>query len=131
MSLLLASIAQPLVSLAGGRCEVSDFTSPNTATLTFETDGTISGLTTATSYNWFSLAPLAGVGGNYEIFATRTAGTLPTGTLDTWLPLTGAVGWQLTQSGVGEKRTTLTIKIRTTSGSELASASYVIVAEVL
>ena len=129
MSLLLASVAQPLVSLAGGRCEESSFTLPVTTTLTFNTDGTISGLDITTSNKWFSLAPVVAVGNDYEIFATRTAGPLPTGTLDTWIALSSAVSWSVTQNTTGEKQTNLTIKIRKTAGAELAVGAYEIVAE--
>lgn len=131
MSLLLSAVAANIVSLSIGSAEASDFSSPNTAQLSFESNGTITGLTTFTSDKWYLLAPITAIGNDYEIFATRTAGVLPSGTLDTWIPLSSAVSWSLTQTGIGEKMSTLTIKIRTLGGAVLAEGSYVIIAEVL
>lgn len=130
MSLLLAAIPTNIVSLSSGRAEVSDFSSPNTAQIDFNSDGTITGLTSGID-KWFALAPSVGAGANYEIYAERTAGTLPTGTMDTWLALSSNQSWSLTQSGTGEKRSTILVKIRTTGGALVAEASYVLVAEVL
>lgn len=130
MSLLLAAIPTNIVSLSGGRAEVSDFSSPNTAQIDFNSDGTIAGLETGTD-KWHALAPLVAVGADYEIYVTRTAGTLPTGTMDTWLALSSNRSWSITQSGIGEKRSTILVKIRTTGGALVAEASYVLVAEVL
>lgn len=130
MSLLLASIPVNIVSLSGGRAEVSDFTSPNTAQIDFNSDGTITGLETGTD-NWFTLAPSVGIGADYEIFAERTAGALPTGTMDTWIALSSNRSWSVTQAGAGESSSTILVKIRTSSGGLLASASYDLFAEVI
>ena len=130
MSLLLASTPVNIVSLSGGRAEVSDFTSPNTAQIDFNSDGTITGLETGAD-KWFALAPSVGIGADYEIFAERTAGVLPTGTMDTWLALSSNRSWSVTQAGAGETSSTILVKIRTSSGGLLASASYDLFAEVI
>jgi hypothetical protein len=130
MSLLLASVPQDTVSLSRSSCSSAGFSSPQTATAQFNSNGTISGVTDG-PLKWFNIAPQAGVGASYEIFATRIAGALPSGTMDTWLPLTSGQTWTLTQSATGEKLSTVTFKIRLAgSGSVMAQANFDMSAEV-
>lgn len=130
MSILLAAIAQSPVQLSYGRATTRGFADPAVTTIQFDSDGLIYGLANGLD-KWFTLAPTVGAGAGYEIYATRTAGSLPTGTMDTWLPLSASQSWVLTQTGVGAKTSTLLIKIRTTSGAVLAQANFDMTAEVL
>lgn len=130
MSLLLASVPQNTVVLEYSRCEAMGFSSPQAATAQFNSDGTISGVTDGL-LKWFNIAPQTGVGASYEIFATRIAGSLPSGTMDTWLPLTSGQTWTLTQSAPGERLSTVTFKIRLAgSGAVMAQANFDMSAEV-
>ena len=129
MSILLAAVAQNTVQLSYGRVEVFVFTAPANATITFNSNGTISGLTEG-STKWFNIAPQTGVGANYEIFVSRIAGSLPTGTMDTWLSLSAGQSWTLTQSAPGERLSTIRVQIRPNSGAAMAQADYDMSAEV-
>lgn len=129
MSILLAAVAQNTVQLSYGRVEDFVFTAPSNAIISFNSDGTISGLDEG-SPKWFNIAPQTGVGANYEIFVSRIAGSLPTGTMDTWLSLSAGQAWTLTQSAAGERLSTIRVQIRPNSGSTMAQADYDMSAEV-
>ncbi len=129
MSLLLASVPSNLVNLAGGSSWRSSFTAPLTASVNFLTTGKITGMTSFTSDNWYSLAPQTDVGDNYEIQATllyKEPGATFNGTLDTWLALTDPRTWSLTQSGAGggEITAAILVKIRALGGSVVAEGTY-------
>ena len=102
------------------------FTSPATATVTFQTDGSIQGSGTGTvaidtittsgaGDTWYSPTTV-GIGSSYWVRATKTAGTNPsTGTLGSWLQLNAARAWSNSMSTGGSKTSTLTIEIASDS----------------
>jgi hypothetical protein len=126
MSLLLASIAQNSVQLYGGESVTIGFVNPMTASIEFTSAGGINGLTDGVAQWQFPGG--TGVGASYEIFATRTAGTIPdVGTMDTWEALSSNRTWSNTLTVGVEKTSTLLIKIReTATGAILSQASYLI-----
>lgn len=85
------------------------------AMLTFATDGTVFGSTTLTddslagSLNWFTPTQ-AGAGNSYWIRATVTSGSITTGVVGSWVPLTSNSFWTKSASS-GSASCTLTIEI--------------------
>lgn len=131
MSLLLASIPTNIVNLQSGVSSENSFTSPATAEIQFNSNGTIDGITSSTSDKWYELAPVSGVGADYEIFATRVSGDpLTTGALDTWESLSAARSWSITQTGAGLTSGIMLIKIRDLLGNVLSEANFTIKVEV-
>jgi len=128
MSLLLITVGTGAVQLNGGYVENRSFDSPVVSTITFDKDGFITDLTDGDP-KWYA-TPTTNVGADYEIFVTRTAGPLPTGTMDTWTSLATDQSWSVTQTTVDEKDTTIQVQIRNLAGNVMASNSYQLIAEV-
>jgi len=83
----------------------------------FRSDGTVDdweGASYSPDHSWSDPSGSGREPGDYfEIRAVKSAGTTPDGdSLSTWLPLTTARTWTLSQSGDGAKSCTLTITIR-------------------
>lgn len=110
--------------------------SPTTvsATLTFNTDGTISGTTAGFashtfSDNWYK-PTTASIGSSYYIRATVVTGTNLTspssGTTGSWLQLNSARSWANSISSATNKQSKLTIEIATDAAGTniIASAAY-------
>lgn len=74
---------------------------------------------------------LAGSAGDYEVRATLQSGTLTTGTLNTWQPLSSDREWfnQDPSSDESPVNGTLLIEIRITSGTVLDSATITLSAD--
>lgn len=128
MSILLVTVGTGAVQLSGGAVENRSFDSPVTSAITFDKDGFITDL----SYGdpkWYA-SPTTDIGASYEIFATRTAGPLPTGTMDAWTSLATNQTWSVMQTTVGEKDTMMLVKIRNLSGNIMAENYYQLIAEV-
>jgi len=131
MSILMAVSSTNIVSLQSGTSAENSFTSPATATIQFNSNGTIDGITSSTSDKWYDLAPSGGVGSSYEIFATRVSGDpFTTGTFDTWQALSSARSWSITQTGTGLTEGVMLVKIRDVSGGVLSQANFTIRVEV-
>lgn len=129
MSLLLASIAQGTVSLTAGASRAFEFVAPATATLQFNTDGTITGLTDGDP-KWYNTAPVASVGDNYELKASMVSGIPVSGTLNTWLPLTSNVAFYQVQNVAGSRSSDVKIEIRFAGGNIMATQTFEMSAEV-
>ena len=119
---VLASGANTYYALSTG-------TTSSTTSFTFNSNGTASasGSDTTTFSNWWTAAPVTGIGNSYWIRATVTAGTGGsfTGTVGTWLQLNTARVWQLVNSTSNSLRTrTLTISIATDSAGSNIVATY-------
>lgn len=112
--------------------EGPSYPSDATSELLFNTDGTISYTTIGTpvdgpnthatdTINWYNGAPSGGIGSSYWIYPQLVSGTLTGGTTDTWLQLSSAHGWTITQTasaiqGIMIKQAQLCILISTSSG---------------
>ena len=70
-----------------------------TASLIFNSDGTID--LEGFSALWFDGGVTPSIGDGYEVKAELVAGAIPTGTLDTWAPISGAT-WSLSASATPE-----------------------------
>lgn len=92
-----------------------------TATLAIGNNG-VATETPGGSYNWLT----GGIPSAYEINATFTGGTTPTGgdSLGSWLNLGTSRSWSLTHSGVvSTTHSDLSLQIRPVGGSVVASAT--------
>lgn len=74
--------------------------------------------------NWISKPSFAG---NYDVMATLTSGPAPSGTLNSWLPLTSSRSWTLTNSGLDDSTIscTLLIQIRERSTGNVKATATV------
>ena len=96
MSLLLANQARKAVIVPAVGPTNTGPTAPQTAFITFNTDGSIA-FTDNTS-KWFGVSPTLSVGDDYEIRAEVTGDPSVNdfdGTLDAWLSMTTANTWSL------------------------------------
>lgn len=132
--------------LAGGGGVVTPLTSLNVidtvflstadATLRFDPNGAVLSLTNSNGVvqitDWY-LPNTPGIGSQFWIRATLSSGTSPTGSaLSTWLQLSSAISWRLTQTTNGSKTCTLAISIATdaaganivTTGTAVITATY-------
>lgn len=67
---------------------------------------------------------------NYECYASLVSGSLSSGTLDTWLPLSSSRTWNVTQATLGFREAIINIGIRRVGTSTiLASADITLTAE--
>lgn len=56
-------------------------------------------------------------GGNYEVFATLTGGSLSSGTTGSWVATSTSPQWTRTQAVVGSSDATLSMQVRATGSS--------------
>lgn len=129
MSILLSIVSAGAVQLSGGYVENRSFASPVISSISFGSNGLITDLTEGDP-KWYGTAPVTAIGADYEIFVTRTSGPLPAGAMDTWTSLATDQAWSVTQTTVGEKETTLLVKIRNLSGNVMAENTFILIAEV-
>jgi len=95
----------------------------------FNVDGTVDRRQGSWSYNHDWGAPTGGTPGtDYEIKCILNSGSTPSGdSVGTWLALTSARSWTLSQTTVGSKSCNLTIQIRDAATSTLQdSQTYTI-----
>lgn len=142
----------PMFAAAGGGGPVSNFAgnitkyvtgaSACSVTVTFETDGTVTGseggpagtfTNGAAGDTWYE-PTLAGIGSSYWIRATLTTGSAPsTGTMNTWQQLTSPLAWSYnsgTGGAVSSRSGTVLFEIsKTSGGAVVCSGSYVFYAE--
>ena len=82
------------------------------------------------STDW--VRPTSAASGNYQIRARKTSGSNPTAAysdaLNTWLSLNVARAWAVARSGNGETTSVLSIEIRFSGGTTLATGIYTLVA---
>ena len=78
---------------------VNDITdvSPAEAIINYNSNGSISTSPGSTGNQWFS-SIVTGIGVNYEIYVSRTDGTVPSGTLNTWLSLSSNQQWSISDT---------------------------------
>ena len=110
-----------------------------TAAVRFNADGTVQkrvGVTYTqidTGTDW--IRPVSAASGDYQIRASKTSGSDPDTTLsdplDTWLDLDAARQWGVRRYSTGDITSTLTIEIRLSGGTALASRTYTLTAEML
>jgi len=101
-------------------CSASDlaFGGQSVASLTIESDGEVSGTgnLAVSVTDWWSAAPEAGLGDDYEVKATVSSGSNPsTGTVGSWQALSSNRAWSLRQVTNGSSSSSLLIQIRDTA----------------
>lgn len=70
---------------------------------------------------------IRGTGADFEVRASGRTGSLPSGTFDTWLPLSSTRTWTLTSSSGVDKTCSFTLEIRRASdGVVVASCAALI-----
>ena len=110
-----------------------------TAAVRFNADGTVQKRVGATytqidaGTDW--IRPVSGASGDYQIRASKISGSDPhaalSDPLDTWLDLDAARQWGVTRSFTDHITSTLSIEIRLSGTTTLASGSYTLTAEML
>lgn len=116
-------------SLSALSAGVSDTqVAPDTATITvrLKRNGDLDVVTLFGTdfYDWGSPNATT-LGDGYEARLTKNSGTNPTGSaLGTWLALSSQRDWTLQQVGVGSVTANVTLEIRITSGSVVASQTF-------
>ena len=103
-------------------------TTGSTASFTFRSDGAVSVVfsDSASYQNWWTAAPVTGIGSSYWIRVTATgSGGSFSGSLGTWISLGTNQTWQLTNATSNSIRTrTLTISIASDSAGSNILATY-------
>ena len=122
----LASTAEdpaPTVTINNGL--VSDFQvgTNSTASITFNSNGTVSSVGNAGTYTTDWIDPTSAAPDDYEIRATISSGTMTSGTFGSWLALTSNRTWSKTQFNVGNSSAQVLFEIRKGSGSVLDSGT--------
>ena len=122
----LASTAEdpaPTVTINNGL--VSDFQvgTNSTASITFNSNGTVSSVGNAGTYTTDWIDPTSAAPDDYEIRATISSGTMTSGTFGSWLALTSNRTWSKTQFTVGSSSAQVLFEIRKGSGSVLDSGT--------
>lgn len=104
------------------------------ASFTLGSDGRVTtegsaGPSSASSYAWLD----SGNGALYDVRATLSSGTTPTGSaVGSWLQLSTSRSWVQTRTSTGERMCDLLIEIRPTGGgATVASATISLSAEVV
>jgi hypothetical protein len=64
-------------------------------------------------------------GGNYEVFATVTSGTLSSGATGSWVATSGNPIWQCVQVGAGVKSANLTMQVRAVGSATVLDTWYI------
>jgi len=90
-----------------------------TVWIVFYTDGDVKSYRTGNvvqqDTSWYRPDPTPGIGASFWVRATQTSGTVSSGTVGTWLPLTSSQSWTVIRSTAGSKSCTLLIEIATDS----------------
>jgi hypothetical protein len=104
-----------------------------TSAITIGSDGQysrqINGVSADTSGEWWSAAPITGIGNLYEVRFTEITGTVSTGTTGVFLALSSDRIWSVTRTTLGSKSCTGTLEIRPTGGAVVASATITLLAD--
>jgi len=97
---------------------------PAFASYTVANNGTIMNQAGATLETWLS----SGSASDWEVRATLSAGSTPTGTLGTWLNCGTSRGWSVSSdNGGGLVASTLTVELRSAGGGGIAASATIIV----
>ncbi len=130
----------PAVTLTGATISDSDVlgTLSSSAQLSVLGNGTVTANLLNDGVGAFQLSPSTdwiipngSAPDDYEVRATVNSGAVSSGTTGTWLPLTSDRSWIVSCAGSGSSAAAnLTIEIRKGAGAALASAVYVLTADV-
>ena len=133
MSIILQALMATLASTAeepGATVTINNGTVSNfqvggssTASITFNSNGTVSSVGNAGTYTTDWIDPTSAAPDNYEIRATISSGTMTSGTFGSWLALTSNRTWSKTQFTVGSSSAQVLFEIRKGSGSVLDSGT--------
>lgn len=109
---------------------ISTSSSPATAAYRVDTDGFdyegVQGVYSALS-QWVTPSS---AGGNYEVFATVTSGSVTTGTTGSWVATSGSPTWTRTAGTIGTQVVTLSMQVRAVgSGTVLDTWTVTLEAE--
>ena len=122
-----------LSGLSGGLADFASFTA--TASFTVDSDGDLTLFTTTggTVNDDWTLPNGAGVGSGYEVKLTINSGDSPTSgpSLATWHALSSVRTWTWDVTGSGVLSANVTLEIRITSGSTVASQTFGVDAEAI
>lgn len=130
MSLLLAAKGRKAAGIPVFTSQVSGVSTPQTATVTFKSDGTVT-RSGGIPANWYQVTTPA-IGNDYEVYAELTSGVGLTGTFDTWLPLSSSQSWSLSNSDPGEVTATILFSLRKNGGPYVIDTGTItLVAEVI
>src|SRR5512135_2348874 len=78
--------------------------------------------------NWYT-PTTGGAGSGYYVRATLSSGSTPSGTLNTWLSLSTAQSWSVTDSSGSGTGCTLTLQISADQVTVLATGTFTLYAE--
>lgn len=133
MSIILQALMATLASTAedpGATVTINNGTVSNvqvgassTASITFNSNGTVSSVGNAGTYTTDWIDPTSAAPDDYEIRATISSGTMTSGTFGSWLALTSNRTWSKTQFTVGSSSAQVLFEIRKGSGSVLDSGT--------
>ena len=133
MSIILQALMATLASTAeepGATVTINNGTVSNfqvggssTASITFNSNGTVSSVGNAGTYTTDWIDPTSAAPDDYEIRATISSGTMTSGTFGSWLALTSNRTWSKTQFNVGNSSAQVLFEIRKGSGSVLDSGT--------
>lgn len=122
----LASTAEdpaPTVTINNGTVSNFQVGASSTASITFNSNGTVSSVGNAGTYTTDWIDPTSAAPDDYEIRATISSGTMTSGTFGSWLALTSNRTWSKTQFTVGSSSAQVLFEIRKGSGSVLDSGT--------
>ena len=133
MSIILQALMATLASTAedpGATVTLNNGTVSNvqvgassTASITFNSNGTVSSVGNVATYTTDWIDPTSAAPDDYEIRATISSGTMTSGTFGSWLALTSNRTWSKTQFTVGSSSAQVLFEIRKGSGSVLDSGT--------
>lgn len=81
-----------------------------TASVQYNSDGSVA-TSPSSSSTWFS-PTASGTGDDYEIYVSVSSGSTPSGTLNTWLALSSARQWSVTDTNDGPSSVTTTLSVQ-------------------
>jgi hypothetical protein len=82
--------------------------SPATASVKFDSDGTVDKHSTQNIFNWL----VSGNAADAEVRFDPSSGSVSAGTVNSWLQLNSDVTWSVTRSTLGTKSVSGTIRLR-------------------
>ena len=128
----LASTAEdpaPTVTINNGTVSNVQVGASSTASITFNSNGTVSSVGNISTYTTDWIDPTSAAPDDYEIIAVPSSGSVSSGTVNQWLPLTSNRTWSKTQSSIGQVSVIIDFKIRKGSGPELDSGTITLRAQ--
>ena len=125
MATLASTAEEPGATVTINNGTVSNFQvgASSTASITFNSNGTVSSVGNAGTYTTDWIDPTSAAPDDYEIRATISSGTMTSGTFGSWLALTSNRTWSKTQFNVGNSSAQVLFEIRKGSGSVLDSGT--------